>query len=187
VTEAHTFRVARETATEERHYIVYRGAESSPREAQAKSAVTKPSVGQHLKPVRASETLLFRYSALTATTAGIASTSRDPGLIVQGPLQATLLLQFAVDLRGGQRPAVFEFRASLRFSMAESSPSRESVRGQALDGRCAGSSCDERGGRVVGVRLDQGACVAPVFVPGSRPERSEKASASGRRCGHHRY
>ena len=64
-----------------------------------------------------SAALLFRYSALTFNGHRIhydnpyARTEEGyPGLIVHGPLQATLLVHFAQKLHG-RRPARFEFRS----------------------------------------------------------------------------
>ena len=65
-----------------------------------------------------SETLLFRYSALTFNTHRIhydAPYARDVeryrGLVVHGPLIASLLLQMAADEFGNNRLASFAFRA----------------------------------------------------------------------------
>ena len=62
--------------------------------------------------------LLFRYSALTFNGHRI-HYDRDyvtkvegyPGLIFHGPLQATLLIEHAVAIRGEARPRRFTFRA----------------------------------------------------------------------------
>jgi 3-methylfumaryl-CoA hydratase len=63
--------------------------------------------------------LLFRYSALTFNGHRIHYDRRYvtevegyPGLIVHGPLQATLLLDIAARLRPAARVAAFSFRAT---------------------------------------------------------------------------
>ncbi len=63
------------------------------------------------------ETLLFRYSAVTLNAHRIhydlnyaRTVEQYPGLVVHGPLQATLLMQEAVALRGSC-PTEFHFRA----------------------------------------------------------------------------
>ncbi|MFC0340735.1 FAS1-like dehydratase domain-containing protein [Paracoccus niistensis] len=99
-------------AVRERQDIVYRGTDSG----RAKPADPAPH-GAHRRQLEPSAALLFRYSALTFNGHRIhydAPYVRDvegyPGLIVHGPLQATLLVQFAEQLRG-RRPALFEFRS----------------------------------------------------------------------------
>ena len=64
-----------------------------------------------------SPTLLFRYSALTFNGHRIhydrsfcTDSEGYPGLVVHGPMQATLLCQFAADLRGSA-PRRFRFRS----------------------------------------------------------------------------
>lgn len=66
----------------------------------------------------ADSVLLFRYSALTFNGHRIhydrpycLDVEAYPGLVVHGPLQATLLLQLAASLRGGRTPGTFEFRS----------------------------------------------------------------------------
>ncbi|MFN3527232.1 MAG: protein dehydratase, partial [Paracoccus sp. (in: a-proteobacteria)] len=67
--------------------------------------------------IRPDATLLFRYSALTFNGHRIhydlpyvTTEEGYPGLVVHGPLQATLLAQLAQDLRG-RVPAEFRFRS----------------------------------------------------------------------------
>jgi acyl dehydratase len=74
--------------------------------------------------------LLFRYSALTFNGHRI-HYDRDyvtkvegyPGLIVHGPLQASLLIEFAAKLRGASRPRNSSIAASARCSTARNSAS----------------------------------------------------------------
>ncbi len=70
------------------------------------------------RPVRCGPELLFRYSALTFNTHRIhydrpyaIEEEGYGGLVVQGPLQATLLLHFAAQTAGGVPPDTFAFRS----------------------------------------------------------------------------
>lgn len=99
-------------AVRERQDIVYRGTDSG----TGKSPDPAPH-GAHRRQVEPSAALLFRYSALTFNghrihydAPYVRNVEGYPGLIVHGPLQATLLVQFAEQLRG-RRPALFEFRS----------------------------------------------------------------------------
>ncbi|MBC7139580.1 MAG: MaoC family dehydratase N-terminal domain-containing protein [Defluviimonas sp.] len=99
---------------EERQDIVYRGIDAP---GAAGKAPEPAAPGAHRVTVAPSAALLFRYSALTFNGHRIhydnpyARTEEGyPGLIVHGPLQATLLVHFAELLRG-RRPARFEFRS----------------------------------------------------------------------------
>ncbi|WP_224823894.1 MaoC family dehydratase N-terminal domain-containing protein [Cognatishimia sp. MH4019] len=100
-------------AIRERQDIVYLDipeAYTPPR----KTPVPENSTAQRSIPVP--PTLLFRYSALTFNAHRIhydLDYTRDvehyPGLVVHGPLQATLAMQMAVEL-GGSTPDRFEYR-----------------------------------------------------------------------------
>ena len=102
----------------ERQDIVYRGAD--PAGGATKPPVTAPVPaphGAHRVTVVPSAALLFRYSALTFNghrihydAPYVREVETYPGLIVHGPMQATMLVQLAVRLRG-RRPAQFEFRS----------------------------------------------------------------------------
>ena len=104
-------------AVTERQDIVYRAAgPAGPPSAAPLSAAAAPE-GQYRRAVAASPTLLFRYSALTFNghrihyDAPYATTVEGyPGLIVHGPMQATMLVRFAESLRGA-RPGRFDFRS----------------------------------------------------------------------------
>ena len=98
---------------EERQDIVYRGLD-----APAAPTKTPPAAGQgeHVRPMTAGPTLLFRYSALTFNGHRIHYDRRHamqvegyPGLVVHGPLQAALLCNYATELRGSP-PGRFAFR-----------------------------------------------------------------------------
>jgi 3-methylfumaryl-CoA hydratase len=113
VTVAHEVTSDGRPALNERQDIVYRGAAPAPAAAEPEPA----AAGLHTRALTPSPTLLFRYSALTFNghrihydRAFCTETEHYPGLVVHGPLQATLLCQFAADLKG-TRPGRFEFRS----------------------------------------------------------------------------
>lgn len=98
----------------ERQDIVYRG-EDQP-DAVKKTPEPAPH-GSHRETIIPSAPFLFRYSALTFNghrihydAPYVRNVEAYPGLIVHGPLQATLLAQLAEKLRG-KRPARFDFRS----------------------------------------------------------------------------
>lgn len=102
-------------AVTERQDIVYRANESSNR-GPARVPAQAPE-GEDRRDHDITEALLFRYSALTFNAHRIhydMPYTRDvegySGLVVHGPLQATLLCQFATDL-GGRAPQSFAFRS----------------------------------------------------------------------------
>lgn len=112
VTVAHTFAANGQTAVEEQQHLVYRGAVGG-----GGTPVAPARAPQWSKEIQLSAALLFRYSALTFNTHRI-HYDRDycraegyAGLLVHGPLQASLLLHFATNIRGGQIPRRFDFRA----------------------------------------------------------------------------
>lgn len=99
----------------ERQDIVYRSADTPG--AAPKAEPDPAPLGAATRQIVPSAALLFRYSALTFNGHRIhydAPYVRDeegyPGLIVHGPMQATLLAQYAADLRGAA-PAQFDFRS----------------------------------------------------------------------------
>lgn len=99
-------------AVQERQDIVYRGADGS----ASKTPEPAPR-GADRVTVTPSAALLFRYSALTFNGHRIhydnpytRGAEGYPGLIVHGPLQATMLVQLAQRLHGA-RPRHFEFRS----------------------------------------------------------------------------
>ncbi|MBA8841385.1 MaoC family dehydratase N-terminal domain-containing protein [Ochrobactrum sp. RH2CCR150] len=113
VTVHHEINTERGTAMRERHDIVYRAAATAPTapahpdargDADAEWSIT-------VDPV-----LLFRYSALTFNGHRIhydEAYARDvefyPGLVIHGPLQATVLLNLSIAV-GGSTPRRFAFR-----------------------------------------------------------------------------
>ena len=97
----------------ERQMLVYRDA-SQP--GGAALAVPAPD-GLARETISPTPALLFRYSALTFNTHRIhydrpyaTKIEGYPGLVVQGPLQATLLFHFATRTSGGLPPDAFSFR-----------------------------------------------------------------------------
>ncbi|RYG27483.1 MAG: protein dehydratase [Burkholderiales bacterium] len=101
----------------ERQTIVYRDA---PKAGPLPVAAPEPAAaGAVIETIDASSTLLFRYSALTFNAHRIHydrtySTGAEgyPGLVVHGPLQASLLIQLATRCRGGRPPRHFAFRGA---------------------------------------------------------------------------
>lgn len=113
----------------ERQEIVYRESEAARSQivATPKPAPTVPAPeGAHRRVVQPSAPLLFRYSALTFNAHRIHYDTpysevdeNYPGLIVHGPLQATLLAQLAQSVLGAP-PARLSFRSvSPLFDTAE--------------------------------------------------------------------
>ncbi|WP_428648679.1 FAS1-like dehydratase domain-containing protein [Roseibium sp.] len=98
----------------ERQDIVYRDTLGR---TSAKAEPDAAPAGEHSRRITPSAPYLFRYSAMTFNGHRIHYDKdyvRDvegyPGLIVHGPLQATLLCQYAADLKG-QPPTSFRFRS----------------------------------------------------------------------------
>lgn len=96
---------------EERQSIVYRQAISKPTSAPAVEAP-----GLRHRRLHAGTVLLMRYSALTFNGHRIhydlpyaTKVEGYPGLVVHGPLQASLLAEFAAEIRG-EAPRGFAFR-----------------------------------------------------------------------------
>lgn len=120
VTVSHEISTSRGLAIRERQDLVYRDVASAPPAATAAPAASStlpaPSA-QHRMTFRADPVLLFRYSALTFNGHRIhydrqyaIEEENYRGLVVHGPLQATLLAEFAADLRDGALPKSFEYR-----------------------------------------------------------------------------
>lgn len=116
VTVEHTITSDGRNALTEAQNIVYR--DIGPNKGEDTPA-TRPGVpaGEHRVTVTPSAALLFRYSALTFNGHRIhydAPYIRDvegyPGLIVHGPIQATMLVQLAEKIVGSP-PKVFGFRS----------------------------------------------------------------------------
>ncbi len=131
VTVAHVYADAEGTLLREEHDIVYRDSQSAAEKASlAEVAARIPGwqaaapvferTGENTKPVKADAVMLYRYSAATFNGHRIhydVDYCRDvegyPGLVVHGPLIATLLLGFIEnDVAPGRRIRRFEFRAN---------------------------------------------------------------------------
>ncbi|WP_298213718.1 MaoC family dehydratase N-terminal domain-containing protein [Acidocella sp.] len=118
VTVEHEIHTPRGLAITERQDIVYRPA-PPPGPPPAARPVPLPPVAPGViahRERQATPPLLFRYSALTFNGHRIhydwpyvTGVEGYPGLIVHGPLQATLLLEFAAACRGAP-PRAFSFR-----------------------------------------------------------------------------
>jgi 3-methylfumaryl-CoA hydratase len=115
VTLHNEYRARGELIIRERHDIVYR----EPAPATAAPAIPPPSA--YIPPagrwtIDATPTLLFRYSAMTFNGHRIhydypyaTGVEGYAGLVVHGPLQATLLLNRAADVLG-RLPRLFSYR-----------------------------------------------------------------------------
>ncbi len=124
VTVDHELRSPRGVVLRDRQDIVYRappprGATPSDATKSGAPAASPPPVGPtpaHRRSIETDVTLLFRYSALMFNAHRIhydlrhaIETEGYAGLVVQGPLQATFLLEFAADV-AGRGPKVFDYR-----------------------------------------------------------------------------
>ncbi len=112
VTVKHELDAAGRSLLTERQGIVYRRLEV----AAPPKAPEPAAEGAHRREQALSPPLLFRYSALTFNGHRIhydlpyvTQVEGYPGLVVHGPLQATLLLRFATAIRGTS-PARFSYR-----------------------------------------------------------------------------
>jgi 3-methylfumaryl-CoA hydratase len=116
VTVRHRFAADGAVAIEEEQDLVYRHAASSARPNSASSGASAPAGWR--RTVRPTETLLFRYSALTFNTHRIHYDRRYAteiegygGLVVHGPLIATLLLDLLQLHVPAERIERFQFKA----------------------------------------------------------------------------
>jgi 3-methylfumaryl-CoA hydratase len=116
VTVHHVYSTQHGVAVEEDHIIVYRGATGPSAPAQA--AVGSVSSAAHERTVEVDPVMLFRYSALTFNGHRIhydypyvTDVEHYPGLVIHGPLQATLLLNFAARI-ADRPPRSFAFRGT---------------------------------------------------------------------------
>lgn len=114
VTVRHRLGTSRGPALDERQDIVFRAATTAGSAPHMVAAPGKPR-WQRTRPC--DPVLLFRYSALTFNGHRIhydrsyaMEEEGYPDLVVHGPLQATALVDFAVELRGSV-PRVFAFRS----------------------------------------------------------------------------
>lgn len=115
VTVEHRIDVDGKVVIEETQIIVYRDA-ATPKDAVKPVTAEPAPASAHQKPIEVSTPLLFRYSALTFNGHRIhydrnyaTTVEYYPGLVFHGPLQATLLLNYATELKGSA-PDRFTFR-----------------------------------------------------------------------------
>lgn len=113
----HAYRQEGEVVLVERQRLLYRTPPAEPVPAPGAPVEAPPSAGPRLD-LRPDERLLFRYSALTFNTHRIhydlpyvTDVEGYPGLVVHGPLTATLLAHLAEE-RLGSPLSRFEFRAT---------------------------------------------------------------------------
>jgi 3-methylfumaryl-CoA hydratase len=114
----HETRVGDRVAIRERQNIVYREPAKTAAPASLVGNGTPDLDGWHWQQtIIPSEPLLFRYSALTFNSHRIhydrpyaAQDEGYPGLVVQGPLMATLLLNLAASELGANKLSSFSFR-----------------------------------------------------------------------------
>jgi 3-methylfumaryl-CoA hydratase len=110
-------------AIDEQQTVVYRepvaaGAPPAPAPREAAAAPAPPAPGGWQSRVVPTEVMLFRYSAVTFNahrihydTAYTTGEEGYPGLVVHGPLMATLMLDAFRDAHPGATPRRFDFRA----------------------------------------------------------------------------
>jgi 3-methylfumaryl-CoA hydratase len=112
----HEFENGHGLAVRERQTLVYRAAaEASKDQPRAAPAALAP-IAEREWQIAVDPVLLFRYSALTFNghrihydapyTTGV---EHYPGLVIHGPLQATILLNLAASVQGAA-PRIFSFR-----------------------------------------------------------------------------
>ncbi|MGQ7790843.1 FAS1-like dehydratase domain-containing protein [Faunimonas sp. B44] len=119
VTVTHRFSTARGPAVEEEQDIVYRAlAPGAPDPRPVEPAPASDSPADAGRTVDGSAVLLFRYSALTFNSHRIhydrtyaVNEEGYAGLVVHGPLQASLLMALAASMRPAEPLKRFDFRA----------------------------------------------------------------------------
>lgn len=116
VSVVHRFSVGDEVALEETQDLVYRETMSRGGDGGAPPETVPPAPWQ--REIRPDPVLLFRYSALTFNNHRIhydhpyvTEVERYPGLVVHGPLVATLLLELVRREKPAAPVAEFAFRA----------------------------------------------------------------------------
>lgn len=112
----HEIVTARGIALRERHDIVYREAARPGTAAATPTAPAEPEIADLAWQVEASPVLLFRYSAITFNSHRIhydlpyvTQEEGYAGLVVHGPIQATLLLNIVATLAPGE-PIRLDYR-----------------------------------------------------------------------------
>lgn len=117
VTVGHTISVGGKVCVEEDQTLVYREPPSGEAAAPEKSPSQEKATSDFSQEFHPDTITLFRYSALTLNSHRIhydypyaTGVEGYPGLVVHGPLQATLLALLAMSA-SGKRLSSFEFRA----------------------------------------------------------------------------
>lgn len=115
VTVTHLIKGQNGSSIEDRQTIVYRDDVKGNVPKRPLSAAARGLATVQIIP---STTLLFRYSALTFNSHRIhydreyaISVEGYPGLVIQGPLQATMLYRLARQVSSGRAPTSFKFRS----------------------------------------------------------------------------
>jgi 3-methylfumaryl-CoA hydratase len=120
VTVRHSISRGRDRLLADEHDIVYRDFDRDAPESAKASPARQVAPGDHrwLREIEPTPVLLFRYSALTFNSHRIhydhpyvTRVEGYPGLIVHGPLLATLLLDLLLREIPGARVTRFQFRA----------------------------------------------------------------------------
>jgi len=113
----HSWSTSRGLAIEERQDIVYRGASKAGASGPGRPPAGPVEQGRHVLELSCTPMSLFRFSAVTFNSHRIHydlpyATGEEayPGLVIHGPLQASMLLNFARQIRDGGRPDRFRFR-----------------------------------------------------------------------------
>lgn len=116
VTVEHEIHSGSTLAVRDTQNIVYR-AEDTGSAQQPSTAADTPRIADNCETVEATTTLLFRYSALTFNGHRIhydldyaRHEEGYAGLVVHGPLQATLLLHLASRMNSNRTPQHFSYR-----------------------------------------------------------------------------
>ena len=115
VTVRHVWSTALGPAVEERQEIVYRGI-GGEKAGATKPEAAAPTEAMWRQSWACDPVLVFRYSAITYNSHRIhydhayaTGVEGYPDLVVNGPLQATVMAAYATDI-GGVTPRRFEFR-----------------------------------------------------------------------------
>ena len=150
VTVEHMIHCADRAALRERQDIVYRAAPQQNARPAADasratgSAAVEPRAAEFSETVEATSTLLFRYSALTFNGHRIhydvdyaRQAEGYPGLVVHGPLQATLMLHLAARISSGRTPRGFTYRGVAPLIHGAPFTVNATTNGQGVDLWCA--------------------------------------------------
>jgi 3-methylfumaryl-CoA hydratase len=118
VTVRHEIATARGTVLTEEHDIVFRSAPAPAESSRAAAAPDARGTGERTRRVTPDPTQLFRFSALTFNAHRIhydreycRNVEGYPGLLVQGPFTAMLLMDHFLRAHPGARVERFDFRA----------------------------------------------------------------------------